>query len=108
MSSMEEEAAEEQQAAAEVLENSYDSDSSRDESGSDDESEDGSESSVSYYGVVVQERASEGSGNRGCYVLKTSRTGTSHLSGSACTHFSLTQVCQGQPLYAQLQGSWLL
>ncbi len=57
-----------------------------------------------FYGVAVQ-GAQQGAQPSGCYVLKLSR---SHgAGGCVSTAFTLTRVCQGQPLYEQLYQSWL-
>ncbi|GLI63835.1 hypothetical protein VaNZ11_006938 [Volvox africanus] len=60
-----------------------------------------------YYGLVVQGSCT--SDADGCWVLKTTRSdspGSPRLC--SCTHFSLTRVCQGQPLYTQLRDAWLV
>lgn len=61
--------------------------------------------STAYWGLVVQgNTASEADG---CYVLKTSQSGGG-AGGCGCTHFSLTRVCVGAPLYTQLRDAWLV
>lgn len=60
---------------------------------------------TAYWGLVVQgNTASEADG---CYVLKTSQSGGG-AGGCSCTHFSLTRVCVGAPLYTQLRDAWLV
>ncbi|KAG2433444.1 hypothetical protein HXX76_008501 [Chlamydomonas incerta] len=62
-----------------------------------------------YYGVVVQGAAP--SDTDGCWVLKTSRSDAGSAGphgGCTCTHFSLTRVCGGTPLYSQLRDAWLV
>ncbi|GIL87701.1 hypothetical protein Vretimale_14653 [Volvox reticuliferus] len=60
-----------------------------------------------YYGLVVQ--GSCISDADGCWVLKTTRSDSPGAHGlCSCTHFSLTRVCQGQPLYTQLRDAWLV
>ncbi len=66
-----------------------------------------------YYGLAVQALPQGFSGSgagpseacSGCYVLKLSRN--KDITGCTCTMFTLTRVCQGQPLHTQLQQSWL-
>ncbi len=58
-----------------------------------------------YYGVVVQS-ARQQTGVEGCYLLKTVRNVSS--TGCACTHFSLTWICQGEHLEEQFISSWLV
>ncbi|GIL66725.1 hypothetical protein Vafri_20208 [Volvox africanus] len=60
-----------------------------------------------YYGLVVQGSCT--SDADGCWVLKTTRSDSPGAPGlCSCTHFSLTRVCQGQPLYTQLRDAWLV
>lgn len=61
-----------------------------------------------YYGLVVQ--GSHLSDADGCWLLKTTRidTGAGVTDLCSCTHFSLTRVCAGQPLYMQLRDAWLV
>ncbi|GLC36518.1 hypothetical protein PLESTB_000157100 [Pleodorina starrii] len=60
-----------------------------------------------YFGLVVQ--GSDPSEADGCWVLKTTRSDFGGAPGlCSCTHFSLTRVCLGQPLYAQLRDAWLV
>jgi hypothetical protein len=63
---------------------------------------------TSYYGLVVQ--AAQHSQVQGCYLLKAVRTTHAEPSGGGChcTHYTLTRVCQGQPLAQQLMRSWLI
>jgi hypothetical protein len=76
----------------------------------------GAEPEVAFYGLVAQSTTLPGlprglgtsalsSCVDGCYVLKTERN--KDVSGCTCTVFTLTRVCQGQPLYQQLRESWL-
>jgi hypothetical protein len=64
----------------------------------------GCSSNVRFWGVVVQTR-SRPSEVDGCYVLKTVHSGSSNCH---CTHYTLTRVCRGEPLAAQLAASWLV
>lgn len=63
---------------------------------------------TSYHGLVVQSQQEPGL--QGCYLLKTVRTthGSHEAGGCHCIHFTLTRVCQGQPLAQQLEASWLV
>lgn len=61
-----------------------------------------SEKGVEYWGVVIQSHWS--SQVDGCYVLKTVR---SAVEDCTCVHYSLVNVCQGEPYSAQLAASWL-
>ncbi|KAK9903998.1 hypothetical protein WJX75_002185 [Coccomyxa subellipsoidea] len=57
---------------------------------------------VEYWGVVIQSRWS--SEADGCYVLKTIR---SAVEDCTCVHYSLVNVCQGEPYSAQMAARWL-
>ena len=57
---------------------------------------------VEYWGVVIQSRWS--SEADGCYVLKTFR---SAVEDCTCVHYSLVNVCQGEPYSAQMAARWL-
>lgn len=61
--------------------------------------------SVRFWGVVIQTKTHL-SEVEGCYVLKTVQSG--NPSGCHCTHYTLTRVCRGEPLAAQLASSWLV
>ncbi|GFR50661.1 hypothetical protein Agub_g12910 [Astrephomene gubernaculifera] len=67
-------------------------------------------STTCYFGLVVQ--GSCRSDADGCWVLKTTSAGDGVEAAAAglctCTHFSLTRVCKGQPLYEQLRDAWLV
>ena len=58
---------------------------------------------VEYWGVVVQTHWR--SAADGCYVLKTVRSGSGSCS---CVHFSLCNVCKGEPYATQMAASWLI
>ncbi|KXZ42143.1 hypothetical protein GPECTOR_196g335 [Gonium pectorale] len=60
-----------------------------------------------YYGLVVQSNCP--SDADGCWVLKVTRSepGGAAAHMCSCMHFTLTRVCQGQPLAAQLRDAWL-
>ncbi|PNH11281.1 hypothetical protein TSOC_001873 [Tetrabaena socialis] len=73
----------------------------------------GSSAATRYFGLVVQ--GSSTSDTDGCWVLKTSSSdggagggGGGPSGGCTCTHFTLTRVCLGQPLAAQLRDAWLV
>ncbi|KAG2482595.1 hypothetical protein HYH03_018479 [Edaphochlamys debaryana] len=63
---------------------------------------------VRYFGLVVQSAVAD-AGSDGCWVLKT--TGVDPASAAlgvcTCVHWTLTKVCQGQPLASQLRDAWL-
>jgi len=61
----------------------------------------GTQAETAWYGLVVQQARRES----GAFALKVSRT--REPGGCSCTHFTLTPVCSGQPLYQQLQDAWL-
>eukprot|EP00884_Botryococcus_braunii_P008109 jgi/Botrbrau1/1729/Bobra.116_2s0071.1 len=64
----------------------------------------GCPSNVRFWGVVIQAK-SHPSELDGCYVLKTVHSGSADCH---CTHYTLTRVCRGEPLAAQLAASWLV
>ncbi|KAK9819793.1 hypothetical protein WJX72_002450 [[Myrmecia] bisecta] len=64
---------------------------------------DGEEQAIDFWGVVVQSKLR--SSAEGCYVLKTVRS--VDPVGCQCTHYSLTRVCRGEPIAAQLSSAWL-
>lgn len=57
-----------------------------------------------HWGLVVQSR--HGIDIEGCYVLKTTRN--ANPVDCQCTYYTLTKVCKGQPLAAQLSSAWLV
>ena len=67
---------------------------------------------VRYYGLVVLSKSAAkgatGCSKSGCYVLKTSSSSPTGSDGCRCTHYTLTQVCRGQPLQSQMQAAWLV
>ena len=71
------------------------------------ESRDGSEAGTAAAMAAVGGTAADlRQGSDGCFVLKLSRAPGAD-AGGACTHYTVTRVCQGQPLHDQLCGSWL-
>ena len=58
------------------------------------------------WGLVMQSEA--GCELDGCYVLKTIRHSDLSIGDCTCIHYSLTRVCRGEPLAAQIAASWLL
>ena len=66
---------------------------------------DSADMEVEHWGVVVQTKWR--SQADGCYVLKTVRSGTPG-GDCTCVHFSLVNVCKGEPYAAQMAASWLI
>ncbi len=60
---------------------------------------------IEYWGVVVQTQ--EGSAADGCYVLKTVQNRDPAVD-CTCVHYSLVNVCKGEPYSAQMASSWLI
>eukprot|EP00878_Enallax_costatus_P006505 GHUV01006820.1.p1 GENE.GHUV01006820.1~~GHUV01006820.1.p1 ORF type:complete len:217 (+),score=71.44 GHUV01006820.1:261-911(+) len=69
----------------------------------------GTDSTLSYYGLVVK-TTNAADPLQGCYLLKTmqvkQQAGT--VGGCHCTHYSLTRVCKGPSLQQQYQAAWLV
>lgn len=57
-----------------------------------------------HWGLVVQSK--HASDIEGCYVLKTTRN--ANPTDCQCTYYTLTKVCRGAPLAAQLSSAWLV
>jgi hypothetical protein len=66
---------------------------------------DGAGMDVEHWGVVVQTKWR--SQADGCYVLKTVRSATPG-GDCTCVHFSLVNVCKGEPYAVQMAASWLI